>query len=307
MTGGGERGQGSERRGGFIAIIGAPNVGKSTLTNRLVGAKVSIVTSKVQTTRSRVIGVATAGATQLIYVDTPGIFAPRRRLDRAMVAAAWGGAADADGIVVLIDARKGLDAETRRILDGLQTAGRAPVLALNKIDLAPRPKLLSLAAAINDRCAFDEIFMISALSGDGVEDLAGYLAGIVPEGPWLFPEDQLSDMNERLFAAEITREKLFEQLHQELPYALTVETEEWEPFADGGLRLTQIIYVERDSQKAIVLGRRGARVRAVREEAMAEMAEIFDRKVHLFLFVKVRQKWGEDPERYRIWSLDYDA
>ena len=307
MTAAGEGGRSGERRCGFVAVIGAPNVGKSTLTNRLVGAKVSIVTSKVQTTRSRVIGVAAVGPAQLVYVDTPGIFAPRRRLDRAMVAAAWGSTADADVVMMLVDAKRGLDVDTSRILTGLDAAGRVTVLVLNKIDLVPRPGLLSLTAAVAAERRFDGTFMISALSGDGVDDLTGYLAGIVPDGPWLFPPDQLSDMNERLFAAEITREKLFEQLHRELPYALTVETEEWDPFADGSLRIAQTVYVERDSQKAIVLGHRGARARAVRERAMAEMAEILGRKVHLFLFVKVRRNWGEDPERYRAWGLDYDA
>ena len=307
MTAAYEDGRSGAPRCGFIAVIGAPNVGKSTLTNRLVGAKVSIVTTKVQTTRSRVIGVAASGPAQLVYVDTPGIFAPRRRLDRAMVAAAWGGAADADVVMMLVDAKKGQDTDTIRILAGLDAPGRVTVLVLNKIDLVPRPRLLSLAAAVAARRRFDDTFMISALSGDGVDDLIGHLARTVPEAPWLYPRDQLSDMNERLFTAEITREKLFEQLHEELPYALTVETEEWESFADGSLRIAQTVYVERDSQKAIVLGRGGARVRAVRERAMAEMAEILGRRVHLFLFVKVRRKWGEDPERYRAWGLDYDA
>jgi GTP-binding protein Era len=302
-----EPGGDTGRRCGFVAIIGAPNVGKSTLTNQLVGAKVTIVTSKVQTTRSRVMGVAIVGATQLVYVDTPGIFVPRRRLDRAMVAAAWGGAADADVVMLLIDAKKGLDEEARRILAGIRTAGRHAILILNKIDLVPRPRLLSLAAAVNAEHAFDETFMVAALSGDGVDDLIAHLAGIVPEGVWLFPEDQLSDMNERLFAAEITREKLFEQLHQELPYALTVETEEWELFKNGSVRIGQTVYVERDSQKGIVLGHQGKRVRQVREEAVADLEEILGRKVHLFIFVKVRQKWGEDPERYRTWGLDFDA
>ena len=297
----------SGRRCGFIAIIGSPNVGKSTLTNRLVGAKVTIVTSKVQTTRSRVMGVAILGAAQLVYVDTPGIFVPRRRLDRAMVAAAWGGAADADVVLLLIDAKKGLDADAHRILAGLRSGGRRSVLVLNKIDLVPRPRLLALAEAANAEHAFDDTFMVSALSGDGVDDLGAHLAGNVPQGVWLYPEDQLSDMNERLFAAEITREKLFEQLHQELPYALTVETEEWEPFKNGSLRIGQTVYVERDSQKGIVLGHQGKRVRQVREEAIADLEEILGRKVHLFIFVKVRQKWGEDPERYRTWGLDYNA
>ena len=294
---------------GFIALVGAPNAGKSTLMNRLVGAKVSIVTPTVQTTRSRIIGVAVHDRAQMVYVDTPGIFEPRRRLDRAMVAAAWGGAADADTIVVLVDSRRGIDGDTLRIVGGLKGAGRGAVLALNKIDVIRRDKLLALAAALDreGEGIFTDVFMISALNGDGVDDLRDALAARLPQGPWLFPEDQLSDMNERLFAAEITREKLFIKLYQELPHALTVETESWQPFANGSVRIEQTIYVERDTQKAIVLGKGGRQIKAVGAEARHELEEIWGRKVHLILFVKVREKWGEDPERYRPWGLDYEA
>ena len=295
------------RHCGYIAVVGAPNAGKSTLVNRLVGAKVTIVTPKVQTTRSRILGVAVLGDTQMIYVDTPGIFQPRRRLDRAMVAAAWGGAADADQVVLLVDARRGFDGDTRRIVEGLQKAGRKATLGLNKIDTVRRDTLLGLAAELDATGIFTDTFMISALKGDGVEDLRDALAPRLPEGPWLFPEDQLSDLNERLFAAEITREKLFMRLHQELPYALTVETEGWEPFQNGDVRIEQCVYVERDSQKGIVLGKGGARIKAVREESVADLEEFLGRKVHLFIFVKVREKWGDDPERYRDWGLDFNA
>jgi len=295
------------QRCGFIAIIGAPNAGKSTLINRLVGVKISIVTPKVQTTRSRILGVAQLNHIQMVYVDTPGIFAPKRRLERAMVAAAWAGAADADEVVVLIDSEQGRGREVERIVDGLKQSGRQVMLALNKVDLVRRNKLLDLAAALNADDAFSHTFMISALTGDGVEDLRNELAARLPEGPWLFPEDHLSDMNDRLFAAEITREKLFLQLRQELPYALTVETEAWQPFEDGAVRIEQTIYVERDSQKAIVLGKQGARIKSVRETACAELAEHFERSVHLFIFVKVRNKWADDPERYRDWGLDFNA
>ena len=295
------------RRCGFVAVIGAPNAGKSTLTNRLVGAKVSIVTAKAQTTRHRVSGVAACGAAQLVYVDTPGIFAPRRRLDRAMVAAAWTGAADADIRLLLIDAKKGLDDEAGRILAALAGTAARRVLALNKIDLVRRETMLALSRAANAACSFEATFMISAGTGDGVADLAGHLARAVPEGPWLYPEDQLSDMNDRLFAAEITREKLFERLHQELPYALTVETDDWQPFDDGSVRIQQTVFVERDSQKGIVLGRQGARIKAVREQAAADLEAMLERRVHLFIFVKVRQKWGDDPERFSPWGLDFNA
>ncbi len=295
------------RRCGFVAIVGAPNAGKSTLVNQLVGAKVSIVTPKVQTTRNRILGVSVRGEVQIVYIDTPGIFEPRRRLDRAMVAAAWGGAADADEVVLLIDAKRGLDRNSRRIVDGLKKSGRGAILALNKIDLVKRPTLLGLAAELDGERIFSETFMISALSGDGVEDLRDTLAARLPTGPWMFPEDQLSDMHERLFAAEITREKLFLSLRQELPYALTVETESWEPFEDGSVRIEQVIYVERDSQKAIVLGMRGAHIKSIREAAVDELSQILERKVHLFIFVKVRGSWGDDPERYRDLGLDYNA
>ena len=302
-----ESGPEDARRCGFVAVIGAPNAGKSTLTNRLVGAKVSIVTAKAQTTRYRVSGVATEGASQLIYVDTPGIFAPRRRLDRAMVAAAWTGAADSDIRLLLIDARKGLDGEAERILAALARTESRSVLALNKIDLVRRDAMLALARAANAAAAFEATFMISAETGDGVPDLARHLAQAVPPGPWHYPEDQLSDMNDRLFAAEITREKLFERLHQELPYALTVETDDWRPFDDGSVRVEQTVFVERDSQKGIVLGRQGTRIKTVREQAAAELETILGRRVHLFIFVKVRQKWGDDPERFSLWGLDFNA
>lgn len=294
-------------RCGYIAVVGAPNAGKSTLVNHLVGAKVSIVTPKVQTTRSRILGVAARGAVQMIYVDTPGIFEPRRRLDRAMVAAAWGGVADGDVTVLLIDVKRGLDGDFRRIMEGLKKSNRKAVLALNKIDLIPRTELLGLASELDATGLFTDIFMISALKGDGMEDLAAALAPRLPVGPWLFPEDQLSDLNDRLFAAEITREKLYLRLHQELPYALTVETEGWELFRNGDVRIEQTIYVERASQKGIVLGKGGERIKAIREEAIVDIQEFLGCKVHLFIFVKVREKWGDDPERYRDWGLDFNA
>jgi len=296
---------GTERRCGFIALLGAPNVGKSTLLNTLLGAKISIVTPKVQTTRMRVLGIAIAGECQLIYVDTPGIFAPRRRLDRAMVRAAWQGAADADLIVVLVDAKRGVDSDTRRIIDGLKAAGLQAILALNKIDLVKRPSLLGLAQALDREGIFQEVFMISALTGDGVADLADALAVRLPEGPWLFPEDQISDMPMRLLAAELTREQLFIQLHKELPYAIAVETEAWEERADGSVRVDQVIYVQRDNQKAIVLGKAGQRIKSVGTQARQELEALLERRVHLKLFVKVREKWAEDPERYRALGLDY--
>lgn len=294
-------------RCGFVAIVGAPNAGKSTLTNRLVGAKVSIVTHKVQTTRTRIRGVAVSDETQIVYIDTPGIFAPRRRLDRAMVAAAWGGAEDADVVVLLVDARGGITKDVQRILDGLEKSGGKAILALNKVDAVKREKLLGLTAELDATGRFTDIFMISALNGDGVEDLRDALAARLPEGPWMFPEDQLSDMNDRLFAAEITREKLFLQLHQELPYALTVETEGWQPFDDGSVKVEQVVYVERDSQKGIVLGKGGQRIKSIGQDARTELEEHWGRRVHLNVFVKVRGKWGDDPERYRDWGLDYNA
>jgi GTP-binding protein Era len=298
----------AERRFGFVAVLGAPNAGKSTLVNRLVGAKVSIVSPKVQTTRTRVLGIAIRGPAQLVFVDTPGIFTPRRRLDRSMVAAAWRGAADADLVLLLVDAAKPrLDEDTRSIVAGLQQSGRKAVLALNKVDVIRPEKLLALAAELNATGLFTATFMISALTGDGVEDLADHLSGALPRGPWHFPEDQLSDMPQRLLAAELTREQLFVQLHRELPYALTVESEAWEEFDDGSVKISQVIFVRRDSQKAIVLGKGGQRIKAVREAAQRELAEMLGRPVHLFLYVKVREGWQDDPERYRELGLEFDS
>lgn len=304
---------GGPSRAGFVAILGAPNVGKSTLLNRIVGTKVSIVSPKVQTTRTRVLGIEILGAAQIVFVDTPGIFEPRRRLDRAMVSAAWGGAKDADLILLVVDAQRGIDADSRRILDGLMKAReqhgerREAVLALNKVDLVRKEKLLQLASELDATEQFSQIFMISAETGDGVGDLVAYLAGRLPEGPWLFPEDQISDMPERLLAAEITREKLYLQLHEELPYAATVETESWQERKDGSVRIEQVIFVERESQRSIVLGKGGSRIKALGQAARGELSHILERPVHLFLFVKVREKWGEDRDRYADWNLDFDA
>ena len=292
---------------GFIALLGAPNAGKSTLMNSMVGAKVSIVTQKVQTTRTRILGVTALGTSQLVFVDTPGIFTPRRRLDRAMVAAAWSGAADADVVALLIDAAMPIEGDTRRIIDRLkQNDGRA-VCVLNKIDTVPRENLLALIEKLSVEEIFTEFLMVSALRGEGVEELKEFFVGRLPEGPWHFPEDQLSDMNDRLFSAEITREKLFLNLHQELPYSLTVETETWEPFDNGAVKVEQVIYVERASQKGIVLGKGGERIKRVRMLAQGDLQELMGRDVHLFLFVKVRENWGDDPERYRDWGLDFST
>jgi GTP-binding protein Era len=298
---------------GFVAVLGAPNAGKSTLVNRLVGAKVSIVTHKVQTTRTRIRGVAISGRTQIVFVDTPGIFAPRRRLDRAMVAAAWEGAAEADAVLVLADApRLGTKdgggkagEDTQRIVAGLRQAGIRAILVLNKIDAMPREALLALTERLFDREVFSDVFMISAEHGDGVDDLLAHLAARMPEGPWLYPEDQAADMTERLLAAEVTREKLFLRLHQELPYASTVETESWSVLRDGSIRIEQVIFVERDSQKAIVLGKGGRTIKEIGEAARKDMGEMFGVKVHLFLHVKVRENWGDDPERYRGMGLEF--
>ena len=294
-------------RCGYVALIGAPNAGKSTLLNRLVGHKLAIVTPKAQTTRSRLLGIAIEGPAQIVFVDTPGIFAPRRRLDRAMVSAAWSGAEDADETVLLVDAARGVDRDTRRILDRLAERGRKSVLGLNKIDLVRRDTLLGLAATLSKEGRFDPVFMISGLSGDGVEDVKRHLAAAVPPGPWLFPEDQLSDAPEHLIASEVTREQVFLQLHDELPYASTVETESWEDRRDGSVRIEQVIYVERQSQRAIVLGDRGQRIKAIGARARAELEQMLERRVHLFLFVKVRQNWGEDRERFAALGLDYNA
>ncbi len=294
-------------RAGFIAVVGAPNVGKSTLINLLVGTKVSIVSPKVQTTRTRVLGICMNGAVQVIFIDTPGIFQPRRRLDRAMVAAAWVGAGDADHILLLVDAARGIDDNTQEIIDKLKKSGRKAVLAINKVDAVNKPDLLVLTAALQDPDLFMETFMISARSGDGVDDLLAYLSGLLPIGPWLFPEDQVSDMPERLLAAEITREKLYLELHQELPYAATVETESWEHKLDNSVRIGQVVYVERDTQKAIVLGKGGRQIKRISAQAREELQEMLGTTVHLFVFVKVREKWGDDPERYRDWDLDFKA
>jgi GTP-binding protein Era len=292
-------------RCGFVALIGAPNAGKSTLLNTLVGSKVTIVSRKVQTTRALIRGIAIAGKAQLIFVDTPGIFTPRRRLDRAMVTTAWSGAHEADLVGVLIDARKGLDEEAEAILDRLAQVKQPKLLILNKIDLVQKEKLLTLAQAANDKAAFERTFMISALTGDGVTDLKAWLAARVPPGPWLYPPDQMSDVPLRQLAAEITREKLFERLHQELPYHSTVETEQWKELRGGDIRIEQTIYVERESQRKIVLGKGGQTIKAIGEAARKEIAEIANAKVHLFLFVKVREHWGEEPERYRAMGLEF--
>jgi GTP-binding protein Era len=294
-----------ERRCGFIALIGAPNAGKSTLTNVLVGSKVSIVSRKVQTTRAMVRGVAIVGDAQLVLMDTPGIFAPRRRLDRAMVTTAWGGAHDADIVALLIDAKKGVDEEAEQILAKLPDIAKPKVLVLNKVDLTDKPSLLATAQAIGAKAKFDATFMISAATGDGVEDLKQWLAAHSPMGPWHYPEDQISDAPMRSMAAEITREKLFDRLHQELPYQATVETESWKDLRDGAVRIEQTIYVERESQRKIVLGKGGATIKAIGAEARKEIAELAEQKVHLFLFVKVREGWGDDPERYRSMGLEF--
>lgn len=295
-------------RCGFVAILGAPNAGKSTLVNALLGAKVSIVTHKVQTTRFRIRGILIEGDSQIVLVDTPGIFAAKRRLERAMVNAAWGGAADADVVVLVFDAtRKAIDRDTRLIVDGLKNQDRQVVLALNKIDAIERQRLLSLAARFQAEELFTEIFMISALTGDGLADLRQQLAAQMPAGSWLYPEDQLTDLPQRLLAAEVTREQLFLKLHQELPYSLTVETESWDGFSDGSVRIEQTIYVQRDTHKAICLGKAGRTIKAVREAAQDAMTALFECPVHLFLHVKVREKWIDEPARYRLWGLDYPA
>ena len=279
-------------RCGFVALVGAPNAGKSTLLN----------------TRSRVLGITTVGDAELLFVDLPGIFAPKKRLERAMVAAAWQGATDADLIMVLYDAvRSRIDDDTKGIIDRLKEQGRSAILVLNKIDLIHPERLLGLAQTFQAEGIFTDIFMISAATGDGIDRLKSHLAAAVPEGPWLYPPDQLSDMPSRLMAAEITREKLFLQLHQELPYATTVETESWEEFDDGSVKISQVVYVQRDSQKAIVLGKGGSKVKQIGAASRRELEELLDRRVHLFLFVKVRENWTDDPERYEAWGLDFNA
>ena len=292
---------------GFVALIGEPNAGKSTLLNRMVGAKVSIVTHKVQTTRARIRGVALEGESQIVFVDTPGLFRPRRRLDRAMVAAAWTGAADADVVVLLIEAHRGLTEGVKEILSGLleKASGRKIALAINKIDRVEAPQLLKLTEEANAAFPFVKTFMISAERGHGVGDLREWLAQEMPEGPWLYPEDQIADLPMRMIAAEMTREKLTLRLHQELPYQLTVETESWQERDDGSARIDQVIYVSRDGHKGILLGHRGETIKAVSRAAREELAEFLGRKVHLFLQVKVRPNWLEESERYSEMGLDF--
>ena len=294
-------------KAGFIALIGEPNAGKSTLLNRMVGAKVSIVTHKVQTTRARIRGVTIEGSAQRVFVDTPGLFRPRRRLDRAMVAAAWGGAADADIVVLLVEAHRGITDGVERILEELPKSvkSQSVALAINKIDRVKSDVLLSLTIDLNDRFAFVETFMISAEKGHGVQDLRSWLAKSLPEGPWLYPEDQLADLPMRMIAAEMTREKLTLRLHQELPYQLTVETEGWEERKDGSVRVDQIVYVARDGHKGILLGKKGETIKGVSQASRAELEEFLGRRVHLFLQVKVRPNWLDEAERYSEMGLDF--
>lgn len=294
-----------QTRSGFVALIGAPNAGKSTLVNQLVGTKVSIVTHKVQTTRALVRGIFIHDQAQIVLVDTPGIFRPKRRLDRAMVTTAWGGAKDADIILVLLDAQGGLNENAEALLESMKNVRQKKVLVLNKVDRVDPPKLLELAQKANELVTFDQTFMISALNGSGCKDLAKFLAESVPNGPWYYPEDQISDMPMRQLAAEITREKLYLRLHEELPYSSTVETERWEERKDGSVRIEQVIYVERESQKKIVLGHKGETIKAIGQSARKEISEILEQNAHLFLFVKVRENWGNDPERYREMGLDF--
>jgi GTP-binding protein Era len=293
------------RRCGFIALIGAPNVGKSTLINAIVGAKVAIVSHKVQTTRTLLRGIAMQADSQLVFIDTPGIFQPRRRLDRAMVAGAWTGAGDADVVGAMIDARRGLDAETLALMERLAGLERPKILIVNKVDLVEKPTLLALVKDAGERVAFAATFLVSALTGDGVSDLKQWLAGHVPAGPWHYPEDQITDAPLRQLAAEVTREKLYLRLHQELPYQSTVETNSWKELKDGSVRIEQTIYVERMSQRKIVLGKGGQTIKAIGAEARREIALIAEQPVHLFLFVKVREAWGDDPERYREIGLEF--
>jgi GTP-binding protein Era len=292
-------------RAGFVAVIGAPNAGKSTLVNALVGQKVAIVSAKAQTTRARLMGIAIQDQSQILLVDTPGIFEPRRRLDRAMVAAAWGGAGDADLILLVIDAADGLNREVERIIENLGHRDHPLWIALNKVDLVKKPNLLTLSVALTERLNPDKVFMISAAQGDGVPDLKGALAEAMPDGPWLYPEDEVSDATDRMIAAEMTREQIFNQLHQELPYSSAIETESWEDRPDGSTVIHQQIFVERDSQKAIVIGKGGSRLRTIGEKARAEISEHLGRKVHLFLHVKVNPRWGEDRSLYEDIGLEW--
>jgi GTPase len=292
-------------RAGFVAVIGAPNAGKSTLVNGLVGQKVAIVSPKAQTTRARMMGIAIHDRTQVVLVDTPGIFEPRRRLDRAMVAAAWGGAGDADLVLLVVDSADGLNREVDRIVSGLEQREHPLWIALNKVDIVKKPKLLELSLKLTERLNPDKVFMISAANGEGVMDLKEALAAAMPEGPWLYPEDEVSDATDRMIAAEMTREQLYNQLHQELPYASAIETESWEDREDGSTVIHQQIFVERDSQKAIVIGKGGSRLRTIGEKARAEISEHLGRKVHLFLHVKVNPRWGEDRALYEDIGLEW--
>jgi GTP-binding protein Era len=295
----------TDTRAGFVALIGAPNAGKSTLINRLVGTKVAIVSHKVQTTRSTIRGITMAGRTQIVFVDTPGIFKPKRRLDRAMIETAWGGANDADVVALLVDAGAGLTDDTRDMIAKLRDVAHPKLLLLNKVDSVKRETLLALTADANALLPFERTFMISALNGDGVEDFTAYLADRLPAGPWLYPEDEISDVPLRQLAAEITREKLFERLHQELPYQATVETDEWQEQKDGSVRVSQTIFVTRDSQKKIVIGAGGATIKQISMAARKEIAELAETPIHLFLFVKVRENWADDPERYRAIGIEF--
>ncbi len=290
---------------GFVALLGAPNAGKSTLLNSLVGSKISIVTHKVQTTRTRFVGIAIHQHSQMIFVDTPGIFQPKKRLERAMVSAAWAGASDADVIVLLVDAARRIDDNSRRIIEGLKEAGRKAILAINKIDVIRRDSLLSLAQELNELGDFSDTLMISAQEGDGLADLKDAIVRHLPQGPWLYPQDQMTDITERMLAAEVTREKFFLRLHEELPYAATIETESWEEKKDGSVRIEQVIYVERDTQKAIVIGKGGRSLKEIGRMAREELEELLGRRVHLFIFVKVRKNWSDDKERYENMGLDW--
>lgn len=292
-------------RAGFIAILGAPNAGKSTLLNAMMGTKLAIVTPKVQTTRSAVKGICMAGQSQLIFVDTPGIFGAEARFEKAMVASAWAGAAEADVVLLLVDATRPIGKNTRSIMDALKEQGRKAVVVLNKVDAAKKEQLLAMAQELHETDIFSDVFMISAQTGDGVRDLKQFLAKAMPEGHWFYPEDQLTDISERLLASEITREKLFMQLDQELPYALTVETEAFEQQNNGSIKINQVVYVQRESQKTIVLGKGGQRIKSVGEASRKELSALWGCKVHLFLFVKVREKWKENPEIYRYLGLEY--
>lgn len=295
----------AETRAGFVALVGAPNAGKSTLLNQLVGQKVSIVSPKVQTTRARVVGILMEGQSQVILVDTPGIFMPKRRLEKAMVDAAWAGQEEADRTVLLVDAERGIGEDTNRILKRLDASGSHVWVALNKVDLVQKEVLLELATLLDAYACVDQIFMISALKGHGVTDLRKAMADNVPASPWLYPEDQVTEMPQRLLAAEITREKLFMRLHQELPYSLTVETEKWTERKDGSVRIDQIVYVSRAGHKPIVLGKGGRTMRQIGQSARLELSELLERPVHLFLFVKVRERWLDDPARYREMGLEF--